>query len=59
MAHHQDLDNDARLEKAEVTYAEDVVAAQDHQTSTWECARKNPKAVMWALYANCMYLFLH
>ncbi|SPJ90420.1 related to maltose permease [Fusarium torulosum] len=52
MADHQDSYNDARLEKAEVTHAEDAVATQDHQTGTWECARKNPKAIMWALYAN-------
>ncbi|KAF4964735.1 hypothetical protein FSARC_7334 [Fusarium sarcochroum] len=52
MGHHQDLEDDTRLEKAEVTHAEDAVALQDHQTSTWECARKNPKAILWALYAN-------
>ncbi|KAJ3540813.1 hypothetical protein NM208_g4893 [Fusarium decemcellulare] len=52
MAHHQELDNDTGLEKAGVTHTEDAVAIQDHQTSTWECARKNPKAILWALYAN-------
>ncbi|CAF3635296.1 unnamed protein product [Fusarium graminearum] len=52
MTNHQDLDGDARLEKAEVQHAEDAVTMQDHQTTTWECARKNPKALLWALYAN-------
>jgi hypothetical protein len=48
----QDFDNDARLEKAEVAHAEDAVAVRDHEMTTWECAKKNPKAILWALYAN-------
>lgn len=51
---HQDLENDTRLDKAEVIHSEDAVAIQEHQVSAWECARKNPKAILWALYANCM-----
>lgn len=58
MTNHQDLDGDARLEKAEVQHAEDAVTMQDHQTTTWECARKNPKALLWALYANCTFWLL-
>lgn len=51
---HQDLYNDTGLEKVEVAHSEDAVDIQEHQVSTWECARKNPKAILWALYANCM-----
>ncbi|XEV05020.1 hypothetical protein FSHL1_010307 [Fusarium sambucinum] len=52
MTNHRDLDNATGLEKAEVKHTEDAIAIQDHQTTTWECARKNPKAILWALYAN-------
>ncbi|KAH7198417.1 general substrate transporter [Fusarium flagelliforme] len=57
MTTHRDFGNDTQLEKAEVSHAEvshaeDAVASHDHQTTTWECARKNPKAILWALYAN-------
>ncbi|KAF5970911.1 maltose permease [Fusarium coicis] len=48
----QDFDHDARLEKAEVAHAEDAIAVRDHEMSTWECAKKNPKAILWAIYAN-------
>lgn len=54
MTDHRDFGDDAQLEKAEVAHAEDAVASHDHQITTWECARKNPKAILWALYANCM-----
>ena len=55
MANHRDFGDDVQLEKAEVTHAEDAVASHDHQITSWECARKNPKAILWALYANCMF----
>ncbi|KAF5644085.1 maltose permease [Fusarium sp. NRRL 52700] len=48
----QDFDNDARLEKADVMHTEDAVAVRDHEMTTWECAKKNPKAILWAIYAN-------
>ncbi|KAI1066053.1 hypothetical protein LB507_001289, partial [Fusarium sp. FIESC RH6] len=52
MTDHRDFGDDTQLEKAEVAHAEDAVASHDHQITTWECARKNPKAILWALYAN-------
>ena len=54
MTDHRDFGDDTQLEKAEVAHAEDAVASHDHQITTWECARKNPKAILWALYANCV-----
>ncbi|KAM0230813.1 hypothetical protein ACHAP5_011257 [Fusarium lateritium] len=49
---HQDSHVETGLEKTSVMHFEDAVASRDHQTSTWECAKKNPKAILWALYAN-------
>ncbi|KAI9172765.1 maltose permease [Paramyrothecium foliicola] len=39
-------------QKVDIEHVDDVTTRIDHEMTPWQCIRKNPKAVMWTIYAN-------
>lgn len=38
--------------KVDVEHIDDMATRVDHEMTPWQCIRKNPKAIIWTVYAN-------
>lgn len=49
---------DSLPDKAQVLHLENALPNPDDAMTPWQCIARNPKIVMWTLYANSQFIHI-